>query len=62
MDPDPYRDDRLFLKGQLHFYTAINRLDRTVENAQREISFFFPERQIYSRNKKVTKNKLETAA
>ncbi len=34
----------------------------SVENAQREIGFFFPERQIYSRQKKVSKKKLETAA
>lgn len=42
-------------------HNAVHGSD-SVENAQREIGFFFPERQIYTRQKKVTKNKLETAA
>lgn len=42
-------------------HNAVHGSD-SAENAQREISFFFPERQIYSRNKKVTNSKLETAA
>ncbi len=42
-------------------HNAVHGSD-SVENAQREIGFFFPERQIYSRKKKDTKKKLETAA
>ena len=42
-------------------HNAVHGSD-SVENAQREIGFFFPERQIYSRQKKVSKKKLETAA
>ncbi len=42
-------------------HNAVHGSD-SVENAQREIGFFFPERQIYSRKKKSVKKKLETAA
>ena len=42
-------------------HNAVHGSD-SVENAQREIGFFFPERQIYSRLKKASKEKLETAA
>ncbi len=56
-EPGTIRDN--FATSNAH--NAVHGSD-SVENAQREISFFFPERQIYTRNKKVTKNKLETAA
>ena len=42
-------------------HNAVHGSD-SVENAQREIGFFFPERQIYSREDKVSKKNLETAA
>jgi nucleoside-diphosphate kinase len=42
-------------------HNAVHGSD-SVENAQREIGFFFPERQIYSRKKKSVKKKLETVA
>ena len=56
-EPDTIRAN--FATSNAH--NAVHGSD-SVENAQREISFFFPERQIYTRNKKVTKNKLESAA
>lgn len=42
-------------------HNAVHGSD-SVENAQREIGFFFPERQIYRRMKNVDKEKLESVA
>ena len=42
-------------------HNAVHGSD-SVENAQREIGFFFPERQIYRRKKNIAKDKLRTVA
>ena len=42
-------------------HNAVHGSD-SVENAQREIGFFFPERQIYGRKENVAKRKLESVA
>lgn len=42
-------------------HNAVHGSD-SVENAQREIGFFFPERQIYPRNNEAEKSKLESVA
>jgi nucleoside-diphosphate kinase len=42
-------------------HNAVHGSD-SVENAQREIGFFFPERQIYGRKENMVKKKLESVA